>query len=199
MEASVHAKRSQARPSRMNIHEANVHVSTSLRFDCWCNFLFYLPHNVFRVCVYASHPIQKRIRVKRNGEEKIIIAEKKRMNERQCANNRNQTKRQKSLFVRRVDDVCVMCVRIIIYGEYVQFAGWFRSSSNWGNNARNRYRIVVCSLICWVNLSFTSLISTATPAWFCFSLVIFPSFIYKSLWNRTKNIAQKLHSQSRSL
>lgn len=86
---------------RLNIHKANVHVSTSLRFYCWCNSLFYLPHNIHANGILNMAIQNKSEKCKKRAK---IIAEEKEWTSVNVQTIENQTKRQKSLFV-CVDDV----------------------------------------------------------------------------------------------
>lgn len=128
-EASVHAKRFQAQPSHMNIHEANVHVSTSysillLNIDAiFCSTCrtqcMRKPSSIndvvhgIRTWQYKSEYEWSETRRRENNNNHSWREERKRMNKRQCANNnQNQTKRQKSLFVCALTTMCVVCIHI---------------------------------------------------------------------------------------
>lgn len=148
-------------PVVLNIHEPNRHVSTSFRFSfcvcvhCRCNSLFYVPYK--KKCHPDEQWMERRkVNDERSEKHEKIIAQEKWMNWTSVNVQTieiKQNDRQKSLFVvcvcvltattERCSMLCV-CLRI----KYVQFAGWFCfSSSNWGNTARNRYRIAVCTVL----------------------------------------------------
>lgn len=132
-------------------------------------------------------------REERNREERIIIAEQASM----CKQSKSNKTTKVIVCVSTIDDVCSVCV---VYAnsnhirKYVQFAGWIRSSSNWGNNARNRYRIAVCAFVHWFAgwTFFTSLISTAAPAWFVFARYIFIIYL-QIIMESNKNNSRNLH------
>lgn len=195
----MHAKRFQACSGRIWIFMKQT-FTWALLFGfivdaIFCSTCFALPSSHNNV-VHGNTKANRR-RAKQSRENNYSWSE--RMNKRQCANNQNQTKRQKSLFVCRRSTICAAaCVCVYANSnrirKYVQFAGWIRSSLNWGNNARNRYRSAVCAFVHWFAgwTFFTSLISTAAPAWFVFARYIFIIYL-QIIMESNKNISRKLH------